>query len=123
MLYVSHNLGLVRETCDVITVMYSGEAVEVGQMSEIFGGVRHPYTRGLFASIPVPGADKNSRPLIAIPGQLPAPGERPRGCNFGPRCAFFVAGRCDQGPVPMVAAQTRLGAALALPAHRRDSLA
>jgi peptide/nickel transport system ATP-binding protein len=102
MLYVSHNLGLIRETCDTITVMYSGEAVENGPVPEVFAAVRHPYTRGLFASIPLPGADKNSRPLVAIPGQIPAPNDRPRGCFFGPRCEFFVAGRCDQGPVPMV---------------------
>ncbi|MGE0007778.1 MAG: dipeptide ABC transporter ATP-binding protein [Parvibaculaceae bacterium] len=101
MLYISHNLGLVLETCDRITVMYSGEAVETGPVREVFGAMRHPYTRGLFASVPVPGADKNTRPLIPIPGQLPAPGDRPPGCNFGPRCSFFVAGRCDAGPVAM----------------------
>jgi peptide/nickel transport system ATP-binding protein len=101
MLYISHNLGLVRETCDRITVMYSGEAVEVGSVANVFRGTRHPYTQGLFASIPVPGADKNSRPLAAIPGQLPPPRFRPPGCYFGPRCSFFVAGRCDAGPVPM----------------------
>ena len=101
MLYISHNLGLVLETCSRITVMYSGEAVETGPVRDVFAAVRHPYTRGLFASIPVPGADKVSRPLVAIPGQLPAPLDRPPGCNFGPRCSFFVEGTCDAGPVPM----------------------
>jgi peptide/nickel transport system ATP-binding protein len=101
MLYITHNLGLVRETCDRITVMYSGEAVEAGPVGGIFRGARHPYTRGLFASVPVPDADKNSRPLVSIPGQLPPPQTRPAGCYFGPRCAFFVAGRCDAGPVAM----------------------
>jgi peptide/nickel transport system ATP-binding protein len=103
MLYISHNLGLVRETCDRITVMYSGEAVETGSVAGVFAGVRHPYTRGLFASIPAPGADKNSRPLAPIPGQLPPPRGRPPGCYFGPRCSFFVAGRCDAAPVAMQA--------------------
>ena len=60
MIYISHNLGLILATCDRITVMYSGEAVEVGSVKEVFEAMRHPYTRGLFASIPVPGADKNS---------------------------------------------------------------
>ena len=101
MLYISHNLGLIRETCERVTVMYCGEAVETGTVSSVFGGARHPYTRGLFAAIPVPGADKNNRPLVSIPGQLPAPRERPAGCNFGPRCEFFAAGRCDAGPVEM----------------------
>ena len=107
MIYISHNLGLILETCDRITVMYSGEAVEVGSVAEVFQAMRHPYTRGLFASIPVPGADKNSRPLVAIPGQLPLPHQRPPGCNFGPRCAHFVAGRCDAGPIPMVPVRSR----------------
>lgn len=102
MLYVSHNLGLIRETCHELTVMYSGEAVEAGPVDAIFASPRHPYTRGLFNSIPIPGTDKFSRPLIAIPGQLPSPEARPAGCNFGPRCAFFVAGRCNADPIPML---------------------
>jgi peptide/nickel transport system ATP-binding protein len=64
--------------------------------------MRHPYTQGLFRSIPLPGADKNERPLIAIPGQLPLPHERPQGCNFGPRCHHFVKGRCDAQDIPMI---------------------
>jgi peptide/nickel transport system ATP-binding protein len=103
MLYISHNLGLVRETCDRVTVMYSGEAVEVGSVASVFRGMRHPYTQGLFGSMPVPSADKNSRPLISIPGQPPAPRARPPGCFFGPRCAYFVADRCDGDRIPMLA--------------------
>ena len=101
MLYISHNLGLVRETCDRITVMYSGEAVEVGPLESVFHRMRHPYTRGLLAAIPTVGADKTSRPLAAIPGQLPPPLARPAGCVFGPRCASFVAGRCDCGRIAL----------------------
>ena len=107
MIYISHNLGLILATCDRITVMYSGEAVEVGSVKEVFEAMRHPYTRGLFASIPVPGADKNSHPLVAIPGQLPLPHQRPPGCNFGPRCSFFVAGRCDARDIPMLPVPSR----------------
>jgi len=101
MIYISHNLGLILETCDRITVMYSGEAVEVGDIDTVFNNMRHPYTRGLFASIPLPGADKNAHPLVAIPGQLPLPHQRPKGCNFGPRCQFFDEARCDYGMIPM----------------------
>ena len=103
MIYISHNLGLILETCDRISVMYSGEAVEVGTVGQVFDQMRHPYTRGLFASIPLPGADKNARPLVPIPGQLPLPHERPEGCNFGPRCDYFVAGVCDDGRIEMEA--------------------
>ena len=101
MLFISHNLGLVLETCDRICVMYSGETVETGKISDVFDNMQHPYTQALFRSIPLPGADKNSRPLIAIPGNFPLPHERPNGCNFGPRCDYFEAGRCDQGVIPM----------------------
>ncbi len=104
MLFISHNLGLVLETCDRITVMYAGEAVETGAIGDVFDRMRHPYTQGLFRSIPLPGADRNSRPLVAIPGQLPLPHERPEGCNFGPRCGYFQAGRCDRGVIAMAAA-------------------
>ncbi len=102
MIFVSHNLGLILETCHRITVMYSGEAVETGRIEDVFDRMRHPYTQGLFRSIPLPGADKNSRPLIAIPGQLPLPHERPKGCNFGPRCQHFVEGVCNAAEIPMI---------------------
>ncbi|MEM6887830.1 MAG: ABC transporter ATP-binding protein [Pseudomonadota bacterium] len=101
MLFISHNLGLVLETCDRICVMYSGEAVERGSIKEVFDDMQHPYTQALFRSIPLPGADKNARPLVAIPGNFPLPHERPPGCNFGPRCDYFEAGRCDQGTILM----------------------
>ena len=101
MIYISHNLGLILETCDRISVMYSGEAVEEGTVKEVFDQMRHPYTRGLFASIPLPGTDKNARPLIPIRGQLPLPHERPDGCNFAPRCDHFQPGTCDSGFIHM----------------------
>ena len=101
MLFISHNLGLVLETCDRICVMYSGEAVETGAIGDVFNQMRHPYTQALFRSIPLPGADKSARPLRAIPGNFPLPHERPKGCNFGPRCDYFVAGRCDMSDVAM----------------------
>ena len=101
MLFISHNLGLVLETCDRICVMYSGEAVERGDIETVFNNMQHPYTQALFRSIPLPGADKNARPLVAIPGNFPLPHERPKGCNFGPRCDYFQEGLCDEGFVPM----------------------
>lgn len=101
MLFISHNLGLILETCDRLCVMYSGEAVETGSIKDVFDRMRHPYTQALFRSIPLPGADKNTRPLVAIPGNFPLPHERPPGCNFGPRCEYFEAGRCDAGDIHM----------------------
>ena len=101
MLFISHNLGLVLETCDRICVMYSGEAVETGSIKDVFDNMRHPYTQALFRSIPLPGADKNARPLVAIPGNFPLPHERPDGCNFGPRCDYFEEGRCNASEIAM----------------------
>ncbi len=101
MLFISHNLGLVMDVCDRLCVMYSGEAVETGAVVEVFDKMRHPYTQALFRSIPLPGADKNARPLVAIPGNFPLPHERPKGCNFGPRCDYFQKGHCDAAEIAM----------------------
>ena len=100
-IYISHNLGLILETCDRVFVMYSGEVVEEGTIKPLFRSPKHPYTHGLFGCIALPTADKNAAPLVPIRGQLPLPHERPQGCNFGPRCDFFEAGRCDEFDIHM----------------------
>jgi peptide/nickel transport system ATP-binding protein len=100
-IYISHNLGLILEVCDRVFVMYSGEVVEEGTINSLFTWPRHPYTHGLFGCIPLPTADKNAAPLAPIRGQLPLPHERPQGCNFGPRCDYFGAGKCDAKEVAM----------------------
>ncbi|MFQ5545680.1 MAG: dipeptide ABC transporter ATP-binding protein, partial [Acidiferrobacterales bacterium] len=100
-IYISHNLGLILETCDRVFVMYSGEVVEEGTINSLFTWPKHPYTHGLFGCIPLPTADKNAAPLKPIRGQLPLPHERPRGCNYGPRCDYFQDGRCDDKDIDM----------------------
>src|SRR5688572_10505517 len=99
-IFISHNLGTVVRICDRIGVMYAGELVEEGPITEVFRNPRHPYTRGLLSCIPTLGADKNSRPLTAIPGQVPSILNRPKGCVFQPRCKFAIAERCSQDPLP-----------------------
>lgn len=94
-IYISHNLGLILETCDRVFVMYSGEVVEEGTIDSLFTWPRHPYTHGLFACIPLPTADKNAAPLKPIRGQLPLPFERPQGCYYHPRCDHFKPGLCN----------------------------
>jgi peptide/nickel transport system ATP-binding protein len=101
MLFISHNLGLMREVCDRICVMYAGQAVETGPADAVFGATRHPYTQGLLRALPRLGADRTARPLVPIPGAAPLPHERPPGCSFGPRCVHFRAGYCDAFAVPM----------------------
>ena len=101
MLYISHNLGLILDTCDRVCVMYSGEVAEESTIYEIFDNPRHPYTRGLFGCIATPSKDKNAQPLTPIRGQLPMPHERPDGCNFGPRCDHFRESVCGHGQIHM----------------------
>jgi len=103
LLYISHNLGLMFDVCDRISVMYAGEVVEQGHVQSMFSWARHPYTAALFACIPMPHMGKQDRSLVPIPGQLPSPHERPRGCFFAPRCEYSVPGLCDQSLVPMTA--------------------
>src|SRR3546814_4930493 len=109
MLYISHNLGLILETCSRVCVMYSGEVAEEGSIDEVFENPRHPYTRGLFGCIAGPGRDQNVQPRTPIRGQLPLPHERPPGCNFGPPCDHFQSGRCDAGAVPRPAVDADAG--------------
>ncbi len=94
--YVSHNLGVIAQVCERIGVMYAGKLVEDAPAAALFGTPRHPYTRGLIASLPRPGADKRSAPLVPIPGVVPA--RRPRAAAAAsPRCAH--AGRaCASRP-------------------------
>ncbi len=106
-LFISHNVGLVRSACDRVVVMYSGEAVEYGPAELVFDRTRHPYTHGLLQALPTPDADKTARQLRPIPGQLPLPFDRPRGCNFGPRCAHFEGGVCDAADVALHAVNGR----------------
>ncbi len=100
-IYISHNMGLIRETCERVCVMYSGEAIEDGRIVDLFERPLHPYTQGLFGCIPLPSADKNARPLTPIRGQLPLPHERPPGCFFGPRCDYFRDGLCNGDLIPL----------------------
>ena len=91
-LLITHDLAVVAETADRVAVMYAGRIVETGPVAAIFETPRHPYTRGLLASIP---RIERQRPptLNEIPGMVPGPAQRPAGCAFAPRCALADA-RC-----------------------------
>ncbi len=106
-IYISHNLGLILETCDRVFVMYSGEVVEEGTINSLFTWPLHPYTHGLFSCIPLPTTDKHAAPLKPIRGQLPLPFERPQGCYFGPRCDYFKEDLCDQKHFKMEAGESK----------------
>lgn len=85
MILITHDLGIVAETCDSVAIMYAGEIVEYGSLSDIFKDARHPYTKGLFACIPDLDADEEM--LTPIPGLMPDPSDLPAGCSFCPRCS------------------------------------
>ena len=81
---ITHDLGVVAETCDRCAVVYAGEIVESGSLEDIFLHAQHPYTKGLFGSIP--RLNQQSDRLSPIEGMLPDPTNLPEGCNFSPRC-------------------------------------
>ncbi len=88
-LFVTHNLGVVAEIAQRVAVVYAGRVVEEADVRTLFSSPRHPYTRGLLASMPHLGADGESEErLAAIPGNVPSPLDRPPGCTFAPRCGF-----------------------------------
>lgn len=84
MVLISHDLSVIAQQCDRVTVMYAGRTIETADASDIFRMARHPYTRGLIDSIPE--FDTPAGRLNAIAGQVPEPGSLSSGCNFEPRC-------------------------------------
>ncbi len=103
-LLITHDLGIVAEACDRAIVFYAGEVVEEAPVGTLFRTPAHPYTRALLAALPKLGVagPPGRRPLAVLSGQPPAPGERPPGCAFAPRCPEVFA-RCA-GERPHLAA-------------------
>ena len=86
---ITHDLGVIAETCDAVTVMYAGSVVETGSLKQVLGSPRMPYTIGLLHSIPrIKEAGEERVDLPIIPGQVPDPNEEFDGCRFHPRCPF-----------------------------------
>ncbi|MEC3586183.1 ABC transporter ATP-binding protein [Bacillus licheniformis] len=83
-LLITHDLGVVHNTCERVMIMYAGRIVEEGGVTAVFDSPKHPYTQGLFASIPA-FTGKSER-LSSIEGQVPKPGSIKKGCMFAPRC-------------------------------------
>jgi peptide/nickel transport system ATP-binding protein/oligopeptide transport system ATP-binding protein len=103
---VTHDLGVIAQTCDRLAVMYAGRVVETGPVTEIFRKPRHAYTLGLLNSVPRAGVMR--QPLASIPGQPPLLSDLPAGCAFAPRCRFVIDA-CRQARPPLVEVE---------PAHR-----
>jgi peptide/nickel transport system ATP-binding protein len=86
MLLITHDLGVVAETCDKVAIMYAGKIMEYGSLEDIFDHTAHPYTEGLFGSLP--SLDAHVRRLKPIQGLMPDPSNLPEGCKFHPRCPY-----------------------------------
>lgn len=91
---ITHDLGVVAETCDEVVVMYLGEVVEQADIDSLFYDPKHPYTQALIRSIPRLGAGRTQK-LNPIEGSVPDPFNRPTGCPFHSRCDQFMPGKCD----------------------------
>lgn len=95
---ITHNLGVVAQTCDRLAVLYAGRVAEIGTTEDIFNNPQHPYTRGLMNAIPRPGS--RGKKMAAIPGTVPSNPGAVTGCPFAPRCQQAFD-RC-QGETPML---------------------
>jgi peptide/nickel transport system ATP-binding protein len=98
MILITHDLGIVAEVCDMVGVVYAGQIIEVGTKVEIFDYPSHPYTRGLFGSIPK--LHGNEKRLHPVPGMPPNPTDLPKGCHFNPRCPYATE-ECRAGEIQL----------------------
>src|SRR5579871_6110723 len=107
LLLITHDLGVVAETCDDVVVMYAGKVVEQGPDRDVFESPQHPYTEALLQSIPLLGMTQ-SEPLRVIRGTVPSPHNWPQGCRFRPRCDYAFD-RCGEQP-PLFAVESQSSA-------------
>ena len=98
MILITHDLGVVAEVCNNVAIMYAGQIVESGTLDDIYSDPQHPYTIGLFRSIP--DLTSKQRRLEIIPGIMPDPSNLPKGCNFCTRCQYATE-RCKQEKPPV----------------------
>lgn len=96
MIMITHDLGIVAETCDRVAVMYAGKIIEEGNLDEVFNHTLHPYTEGLFNSLPNIKNRKNK--LQPIHGLMPDPTNLPKGCAFAPRCNYATEACKERRP-------------------------
>ena len=106
MIMITHDLGIVAEICDEVAVMYAGRIVEKGTLDDVFNRTRHPYTEGLFNSLP--NINDRKAKLQPIPGLMPDPTNLPVGCAFAPRCKYATEACKQAQPVARQISDTHM---------------
>ena len=110
MIMITHDLGIVAETCDEVAVMYAGRIIEHGTLEDVFRNTKHPYTEGLFNSLP--NIHDRKAQLKPIRGLMPDPSNLPKGCSFAERCEY-ACDRCfEERPAPVKHSETHTVACL-----------
>lgn len=99
-LFISHNLAVIRYTCDWVGVMYLGKIVEMGETEDVFSSPKHPYTKALISAVPVPEAEPSDT-MILLEGDIPSATHIPPGCRFHTRCPVKIGLICEEKePLP-----------------------
>lgn len=111
MIMITHDLGIVAEVCDTVAVMYAGRIVEHGTLEDVFNHTLHPYTEGLFNSLP--NIKNRTAMLKPIKGLMPDPTNLPKGCAFAPRCDYATPACFERQPQLQQASPTHQFACLA----------
>ena len=111
MIMITHDLGIVAEVCDTVAVMYAGKIVEHGTLEDVFNHTLHPYTEGLFNSLP--NIKNRTAMLKPIKGLMPDPTDLPKGCAFAPRCDYATPACFERQPQLQQASPTHQFACLA----------
>ncbi len=106
MIMITHDLGIVAEVCDEVAVMYAGRIIEKGTLQDVFNHTRHPYTEGLFNSLP--NIEDRKAKLKPIPGLMPDPTALPEGCTFSPRCPYAKELCAKERPQPKWISETHM---------------
>jgi len=100
LIFISHDLAVVRYLADTVAVMYLGTVAEVGSVERVFAAPYHPYTEALLSAVPVPNPD-HAGARILLEGSVPRADEVPRGCPFATRCPRRLGAVCDDTPPPV----------------------
>lgn len=111
MIMITHDLGIIADVCDEVAIMYAGRIVEYGTLKDVFNHTKHPYTEGLFNSLP--NIRNRSERLKPIPGLMPDPSNLPKGCAFAPRCRYATEACRTARPTDRMVSDTHMVACTA----------